>query len=79
MLRRHLAERRLIGLDVADVAFDEQGTGLFSDRLGRGLVDIDEAHLRALGCEMFNDRRADARAAARDEDAAILEARVGSK
>ena len=79
VLGGHLADRRLIGLHVADVAFDEERTGLPDQRLGGRLVDVDEADLRALRREMLDDRGADARAAAGNEDAAILETWVGGK
>ena len=56
------------------------GAAIFSaERLRRRLVDVDEAHLGALRGEVLDDRGADARAAARDEHGATLQAGIGGE
>src|SRR4029077_9363942 len=80
-----LSDHRLVGLHVAHVALAVDWRGmagggdLLNERRRGGIVDVDEGDLRSLLGEILDDRGADARAAAGDEDDAVAKAGIGSE
>ena len=76
-----LLHRRLERGDVGQVALEEERRGsgsaeLRRERLGRLDLDVDEGDVRPLPDEGFDDRRADARSAAGDEDDFVEQRRI---